>query len=63
MIKQSDLLSVESIWAPSPSTIRGQPTPISADPKGERVAYAVSSPKHAYSNHLQILIEVLPIAE
>ncbi|KAI4228075.1 MAG: hypothetical protein L6R36_001928 [Xanthoria steineri] len=30
----------ESIWAPSPSTTRGQPTPISADPKGERVAYA-----------------------
>ncbi|KAL8999775.1 MAG: hypothetical protein Q9169_001448 [Polycauliona sp. 2 TL-2023] len=30
----------ESIWAPSPSTKRGQPTPISADPKGERLAYA-----------------------
>ncbi|KAL8658646.1 MAG: hypothetical protein Q9226_000861 [Calogaya cf. arnoldii] len=30
----------ESIWAPCPSTIRGQPTPISADPKGERLAYA-----------------------
>ncbi|KAL8670516.1 MAG: hypothetical protein Q9168_004950 [Polycauliona sp. 1 TL-2023] len=30
----------DSIWAPSPSTTRGQPTPISADPKGERLAYA-----------------------
>ncbi|KAL8898034.1 MAG: hypothetical protein Q9192_002292 [Flavoplaca navasiana] len=30
----------EAIWAPSPSTTRGQPTPISADPKGERLAYA-----------------------
>ncbi|KAL8849522.1 MAG: hypothetical protein Q9221_005529 [Calogaya cf. arnoldii] len=30
----------ESIWAPCPSTTRGQPTPISADPKGERLSYA-----------------------
>ncbi|KAJ5533300.1 hypothetical protein N7494_009852 [Penicillium frequentans] len=30
----------ESIWAPSPSTTRGQPTQLSSDPKGERLAYA-----------------------
>ncbi|KAL8805080.1 MAG: hypothetical protein Q9182_002170 [Xanthomendoza sp. 2 TL-2023] len=30
----------DSTWAPSPSTTRGQPTPLSADPRGERLAYA-----------------------
>lgn len=30
----------DAIWAPSPSTTRGQPTPLSSDPKGERIAYA-----------------------
>ncbi|KAL8702816.1 MAG: hypothetical protein Q9201_004005 [Fulgogasparrea decipioides] len=30
----------ESICAPSPSTTRGQPTQLSSDPKGERLAYA-----------------------
>ncbi|KAL8728316.1 MAG: hypothetical protein Q9166_005459 [cf. Caloplaca sp. 2 TL-2023] len=30
----------DSTWAPSPSTTRGQPTPLSSDPKGERLAYA-----------------------
>ncbi|KAI4114732.1 MAG: hypothetical protein LQ338_007964, partial [Usnochroma carphineum] len=29
-----------AIWAPSPSTTRGQPTQLSSDPKGERLAYA-----------------------
>ncbi|KAL9103299.1 MAG: hypothetical protein Q9163_001641 [Psora crenata] len=33
-------LHVESLWAASPSTTRGQPTPLAADPKGERIAYA-----------------------
>ncbi|KAL8775140.1 MAG: hypothetical protein Q9194_003877, partial [Teloschistes cf. exilis] len=33
-------ITAESIWAPSPSTTRGQPTQLSADPKGERLAYA-----------------------
>ena len=31
---------LESIWASQPSTTRGQPTPLAADPKGERIAYA-----------------------
>lgn len=31
----------EAIWAPSPSTTRGQPTPLSCDPKGEKIAYSV----------------------
>lgn len=31
----------ESIWAASPSTTRGQPTQLSSDAKGERLAYAV----------------------
>ncbi|GIJ98972.1 WD40 repeat-like protein [Aspergillus viridinutans] len=30
----------ESIWAASPSTTRGQPTHLSSDAKGERLAYA-----------------------
>ncbi|KAJ5344962.1 Ribosomal protein S18 [Penicillium brevicompactum] len=30
----------ESIWAASPSTTRGQPTQLSSDAKGERLAYA-----------------------
>ncbi|OQD73207.1 hypothetical protein PENDEC_c016G05419 [Penicillium decumbens] len=30
----------ESIWAASPSTSRGQPTQLSSDAKGERLAYA-----------------------
>ncbi|KAL4960944.1 transcriptional regulator of RNA polII, SAGA, subunit-domain-containing protein [Aspergillus stella-maris] len=30
----------ESIWAASPSTARGQPTQLSSDAKGERLAYA-----------------------
>ncbi|KAL8721285.1 MAG: hypothetical protein Q9225_001989 [Loekoesia sp. 1 TL-2023] len=30
----------DSIWGPSPSTTRGQPTQLSSDPKGERLAYA-----------------------
>ncbi|KAF2743828.1 WD40 repeat-like protein [Sporormia fimetaria CBS 119925] len=30
----------EAIWAPSPTTNRGQPTILSSDPKGERIAYA-----------------------
>jgi len=33
----------ESIWAASPSTSRGQPTQLSSDAKGERLAYAVWS--------------------
>ena len=34
---------IEKILAASPATVRGQPTPLSTDSKGERVAYAVSS--------------------
>jgi len=30
----------EAVWAAAPSTSRGQPTILSADPKGERIAYA-----------------------
>jgi hypothetical protein len=33
---------IEKIFAASPATARGQPTQLSADPKGERIAYAVS---------------------
>ncbi|KAF2760075.1 WD repeat-containing protein 2 [Pseudovirgaria hyperparasitica] len=33
-------LKSEAIWAPSPTTTRGQPTILSADKKGERIAYA-----------------------
>ncbi|KAJ9156188.1 WD domain-containing protein [Pleurostoma richardsiae] len=33
-------LTIEKILAASPVTIRGQPTQLSSDPKGERIAYA-----------------------
>ncbi|KAF2876581.1 WD40-repeat-containing domain protein [Massariosphaeria phaeospora] len=33
-------LTSDAIWAASPTTTRGQPTPLSADAKGERIAYA-----------------------
>ncbi|KXT00849.1 hypothetical protein AC578_967 [Pseudocercospora eumusae] len=33
-------ITSEAIWAASPTTTRGQPTPLSSDPKGERIAYA-----------------------
>ncbi|KAH8434765.1 WD40 repeat domain-containing protein [Aspergillus melleus] len=35
-------LTNESIWAASPSTSRGQPTQLSSDAKGERLAYAAN---------------------
>ena len=34
------LILVDSIFAALPTTTRGQPTPLSADSKGERIAYA-----------------------
>jgi hypothetical protein len=34
----------DAIWAASPTTTRGQATPLSSDPKGERLAYAVGRP-------------------
>ncbi|KAL8902515.1 MAG: hypothetical protein Q9207_004635 [Kuettlingeria erythrocarpa] len=30
----------DALWAPSPTTTRGQPSQLSSDPKGERLAYA-----------------------
>ncbi|TKA71373.1 hypothetical protein B0A49_03917 [Cryomyces minteri] len=33
-------ITADAIWAASPTTTRGQPTPLSCDPKGERIAYA-----------------------
>jgi hypothetical protein len=36
-------LAISKILAASPNTERGRPTQLSADPKGERLAYAVSS--------------------
>ncbi|KAI9652830.1 MAG: WD40 repeat-like protein [Alyxoria varia] len=33
-------ITEDAIWAALPSTTRGQPTPLSSDPKGERIAYA-----------------------
>lgn len=35
-------ITVDRILAAAPVTLRGQPTPLSADPKGQRIAYAVS---------------------
>jgi hypothetical protein len=41
---------IDKILAASPNTERGRPTQLSTDPKGERIAYAVSVPgrKHDY---------------
>lgn len=36
-------ITVDQILAASPVTTRGQPTPLSADSKGQRIAYAVSA--------------------
>ncbi|KAM0718149.1 hypothetical protein Q7P37_006481 [Cladosporium fusiforme] len=33
-------ITSESIWAPGPTTLRGTPTPLSSDSKGERITYA-----------------------
>ncbi|SMR56478.1 unnamed protein product [Zymoseptoria tritici ST99CH_3D1] len=33
-------ITSEAIWAASPTTTRGSPTPLSSDAKGERIAYA-----------------------
>ncbi|GAB7346680.1 hypothetical protein MBLNU459_g1802t1 [Dothideomycetes sp. NU459] len=33
-------IKADGIWAASPSTTRGSPTPLSSDSKGERIAYA-----------------------
>jgi hypothetical protein len=35
-------IELEKILAAAPATTRGQPTHLSCDPKGERIAYAVS---------------------
>lgn len=37
-------IELEKILAAAPATTRGQPTQLSCDPKGERIAYAVSRP-------------------
>jgi WD repeat-containing protein 1 (actin-interacting protein 1) len=34
-------ITLEKILAANPATLRGQPTQISADAKGERITYAV----------------------
>lgn len=39
---------IEKILAASPATTRGQPTQLSTDSKGERIAYAVS--EHPWRN-------------
>ncbi|MCJ1317343.1 WD40 repeat-like protein [Xylographa vitiligo] len=33
-------IKADGIWAAAPSTTRAQPTPLSSDPSGERIAYA-----------------------
>lgn len=55
-------ITIDKILAANPATTRGQPTHLSCDPKGERIAYAVScypldprTPMHPWG-----LGEVLP---
>lgn len=35
-------ITIDMILAAAPATVRGQPTQLSCDSKGERIAYAVS---------------------
>lgn len=35
-------ITLERVLAAVPATTRGQPTPLSTDSKGQRIAYAVS---------------------
>jgi hypothetical protein len=35
-------ITIDKILAASPNTERGRPTQLSTDPKGQRIAYAVS---------------------
>lgn len=35
-------ITIDKIFAAAPATVRGQPTQLSCDSKGERIAYAVS---------------------
>jgi len=39
-------ITIEKILAAAPATTRGQPTHLSTDKKGERIAYAVSFETH-----------------
>lgn len=43
---------IEKILAASPNTARGQPTQLSADSKGERIAYAVGDVSLKKDKHL-----------
>jgi hypothetical protein len=42
-------VTLEKILAASPATTRGQPTQLSTDAKGERIAYAVSIPQGQFA--------------
>ncbi len=39
----SPAIALNKILAAAPATTRGQPTPLSTDSKGQRIAYAVSN--------------------
>lgn len=41
-------IEIQKILAASPSTTRGQPTQLSCDSKGERIAYAVRDPENTH---------------
>jgi hypothetical protein len=45
-------IEIDKILAAAPATTRGQPTQLSCDPKGERIAYAVSIPREPASPRL-----------
>lgn len=46
-------ITIDKILAAAPITTRGQPTQLSCDAKGERIAYAVS--QHSRAQHYVLL--------
>lgn len=50
-------ITTDKVLAASPNTERGHPTQLSADPKGERLAYAVSL--RASPKSIEVMTEIL----
>lgn len=49
----SPAITINQILAAAPATTRGQPTQLSTDSKGQRIAYAVSNQANTRSHRRQ----------
>lgn len=56
-------ITIDKILAASPNTERGRPTQLSSDPKGERLAYAVSIPGCPILGVCSNLLMYLPVRQ